>query len=176
MVAARAWRQAPEASTRRRVVTFHPPKRPCAHRIYYVSCEDFDLLVTRAAASCELCGITGPETKNGTLCIDHEPFVGQWAVRGLLCNRCNSSLGRRLVPEPGTDRYLAQPWWRELLIRHGVTSMNPAEPPLGVEVRGPGTQRWVRTSAGWERTCGLGPTLTWANMQRTYGPHNIAVA
>lgn len=83
-------------------------ERRCQHRFYLMTCEDFRALEARAGGRCEICGRTEP------LGIDHDHALGAWAVRGLLCQKCN--VGLRLVDsgrqEPSADiaRYLSDAW------------------------------------------------------------------
>ena len=81
------------------------------HRKYALSCEEFDLLWHRSGGRCEICGVLGRYSPHGSLHIDHNALLGDWAVRGLLCSRCNTMLGvpGRIVG-PEVDRYLATPW------------------------------------------------------------------
>lgn len=61
----------------------------CQHHSYGMSCDEFKNLEDRAAGSCEMCG-----TNDRKLVIDHDHAAGRSAVRGLLCQQCNLSLGR----------------------------------------------------------------------------------
>lgn len=81
----------------------------CAHRVYKMTCEEYDALAARANGSCQLCA--GP-IRRGLL--DHDHSVGRWAIRGLVCSRCNSRLmmvdhGRWERTED-VDRYLRNAW------------------------------------------------------------------
>lgn len=64
-------------------------------RYYGISLEEYDLLLTSQGAKCAVCGGTDPKASNGTgieyFAVDHDHNTG--AVRGLLCNPCNSGLG-----------------------------------------------------------------------------------
>jgi hypothetical protein len=93
------------------------------HESYGLTCCAFDRLRARADDRCEICGIPGVETPHGILNIDHEGLYGPTAhVRGLLCSRCNTWLGRC----EGSNRrdthrtlsdlqqaYLSNPFWRD---------------------------------------------------------------
>lgn len=87
----------------------------CHHYIYRLTCEDFDGLWNRSGGFCELCGLPEGETKRGRLNIDHDGRR-EHLVRGLLCDRCNSGVMRRVDegrPEyitEATERYRANPW------------------------------------------------------------------
>jgi hypothetical protein len=83
-----------------------------SHKYYLLSCEDYDRLVERAQGRCELCGVPGAETPHGMLHIDHDPARGNGAVRGLLCSRCNTRLGRGLLPSHVADAWLAAPLFK----------------------------------------------------------------
>lgn len=84
-------------------------ERRCQHRFYLMTCEDFRALEARAGGLCEICRT---ETK---LKIDHDHGLGWGAVRGLLCQKCNSELSRVDAghQEPGlaVAEYLANSWY-----------------------------------------------------------------
>jgi len=85
----------------------------CRHKVYRLDCVEFDALIQRARDRCEICGTTGPATKSGKLYIDHDPYLGNWAVRGLLCNSCNNRLEVNNVFRPEAALYLARAWRTE---------------------------------------------------------------
>jgi hypothetical protein len=86
--------------------------RICQHRVYRMSCEDYDALEERSGKRCEMCG-----TSERRLEVDHDHSLGWSFVRGLLCSRCNTHL--RLVESGVRDAdervagYLAVPFWRK---------------------------------------------------------------
>ena len=77
-----------------------PDHPSCRHVAYRLSCADYDAMLERAQGRCEICKIPAEQTPRGSLCIDHDPRYGGrvWAVRGLVCDKCNSLLRF-------TDRY-----------------------------------------------------------------------
>src|ERR1700761_6842795 len=95
------------------MITRHdkPIGRPCTHRAYGLSCDEYDALRERAGDLCEICGIAAQDSAHGVMHIDHDPAVGQGAVRGLLCGRCNTGLFLdAVVPAAERTRYLAAPF------------------------------------------------------------------
>jgi hypothetical protein len=56
---------------------------------YGLTVEEYWLMKQRCADRCEACGERHDRT---SLYIDHDHATG--AVRGLICNRCNTTLGR----------------------------------------------------------------------------------
>ena len=62
----------------------------CHHRIYGLTCAGYDALWKRAEGRCEICRIAAEDTPRRKLCIDHDRRYGFPAVRGLLCDKCNS--------------------------------------------------------------------------------------
>jgi hypothetical protein len=59
---------------------------------------------------CQVCKLHATENTwkglSGQLCIDHVDAAGKPVVRGLLCNRCNSLLGRMGDDREGVMRYV----------------------------------------------------------------------
>lgn len=102
--------------------------RVCQHRIYGMTCEQFDALEARAGGKCEIC--TTPMAK---LNVDHDHDEAWWAVRGLVCPKCNAHMRRvdsgERVAEGATAAYLADPFWRS----HGLSRVDP----------GPSTTIWA---------------------------------
>jgi hypothetical protein len=106
-----AWRQGHRVTVKwgRVVYTVGPmpkwiPHRTCQHTDYQLTCAEYEDLLERAGARCEIC-----RTDVGPLCIDHDHTTD--VVRGLLCAACNCRLrwvdnGFR-EPTPDELRYLA---------------------------------------------------------------------
>lgn len=89
----------------------------CHHRIYSLTCEEFDELLARANGRCEKCGAAETDTPIGHLLIDHDSGLGTgWDhVRGMLCSRCNTAFryvdnGSR-EPSLEQKRYLDEAWY-----------------------------------------------------------------
>lgn len=63
---------------------------------YGITIEEYDAICTAQDGRCAICGVTPEESstkrKVRYLDVDHCHITG--AVRGLLCNRCNSAIGR----------------------------------------------------------------------------------
>lgn len=94
-----------------------PGHRRCTHRLYSLTCLEFDELLRRSGDCCELCSLPAAQTPKGFLEIDHDHRYGNHAVRGLLCSKCNClmkdvELGKR-KPPPGWDyrRYWRDAWF-----------------------------------------------------------------
>lgn len=109
----------------------HINKR-CTHRAYGMSCDQFDALRLRAAGSCELC-----ITPTAKLHIDHDHDRGWWAVRGLVCPKCNAHMrrvdsGERPMDGP-TERYAANPFWQT----HSLQRNTPGPTPINLAMRLP---------------------------------------
>jgi hypothetical protein len=100
----------------------NPGHEKCRHRAYAMTCSEFDELWARAGGRCEICAVLWYDTPHGMLHIDHNPLLGDWAVRGLLCSRCNTQLGTPgRLQGAAVDVYLAMPWRTTMpdrLIRH----------------------------------------------------------
>lgn len=151
----------------------------CRHKDYAMSCEQFADLLKRADARCEICRRTGVETSHRQLYIDHDAVRGMWAVRGLLCGRCNSMLEHEKHFTPEVGPYLEAAWWRSMLADLGVDDF-PAEPPLRTVVYAGQACQWQRDHKGWFCTCGRhrhrnSRRRTWFDLLRSFGPHRIRI-
>jgi len=94
------------------------------HRAYNMTCEQYADLRAFTAGRCNICGIRERYAAR-SFYIDHDHELGMWAVRGLLCPRCNTVIE---VPSglvgPEVDDYLANPWHA----RAGLSAPAPAKP------------------------------------------------
>lgn len=86
------------------------PQHPsCYHVGYALSCAEFDHLRSINPGNCHLCA-----TPTEPLGIDHDHALGNWAVRGLVCGKCNQRLryvdaGTALATD-AMRRYLSTAW------------------------------------------------------------------
>lgn len=61
-------------------------------RLYGLSIEDYNKMLTAQACGCKICGKQHDSSKKrGRLYVDHCHLTGE--VRGLLCGACNSAIG-----------------------------------------------------------------------------------
>lgn len=151
-----------------------PRKSSCGHRLYGLSCPDYDRLIAHAEGACQICGVKPGQTGHGFLVVDHDDTVGQWAVRGLLCQDCNSALPMGSTP-PWASDYLAHPWWKLELARLGVSPEPGPEPPVGSTVAVHGLN-FRRETDGWHHVASFGGSpRTWVELNRRYAPHRIEV-
>lgn len=83
----------------------------CQHSMYMLTCEEFDRLRSAARGVCARCG-----RSDKPLVVDHDHAVGDWAVRGMICHKCNSIMAlvdRGARPATGvTVHYLANAWYK----------------------------------------------------------------
>lgn len=68
------------------------------HKVYSLSCDDFEALWERGGGVCETCGFEPTSPQRG-LVIDHDHRYGNSAVRGLICRWCNTVLGQLENPD-----------------------------------------------------------------------------
>lgn len=96
-------------------------------------------MLARAGGKCEICRIPAQEATRGKLFIDHDHNYGVFAIRGLICNRCNL-LVRKVEQGEKTDirvtAYIANAWFMWRLV-------NPPGRP--------GPLKDPRVFGGWER-------------------------
>jgi hypothetical protein len=149
-----------------------PPKSPCAHKTYRLTCDQYDRLVNAAGGTCQICSTAPTQAPQGFLVVDHDAMIGRWAVRGLLCTACNTALPAGAEPE-WARAYLATPWWQGELSPDGnIAALD--EPPVGAVIVVPRNIHWRRTAAGWEHVANYGgPARSWAWINHKYGGHNI---
>jgi hypothetical protein len=62
-----------------------------------ISLEEYDVLLEKQNGVCAICGLTEKMFHHNSkrpwpLCVDHDHQTGK--VRGLLCNKCNTGLGK----------------------------------------------------------------------------------
>lgn len=121
-----------------------PAHQSCNHLIYKLTCEDYEALIARCGNRCEICGIPGEQAPRNKLFIDHDHRYGLYAIRGLLCARCNilmRDVDRCRRVDDRATAYMANAWFMWRLVN----------PP------GSTTQIDPRVSGGWERPV-LAPT------------------
>ena len=64
-----------------------------AHRRYWLTSEQSDRLVQACGDRCQICRRPAADCRpHRKLYLDHDHHYEVWAVRGLLCPRCNSPL------------------------------------------------------------------------------------
>jgi hypothetical protein len=85
------------------------PHESCYHSGYSLTCAEYDDLRRLAGGCCKIC-----REPTSALSIDHDHAIGRWAVRGLLCQKCNQhlklvELGRK-SKTAAMSRYLANAW------------------------------------------------------------------
>lgn len=114
------------------------------HKIYSLSCDDYEALWERSGGTCEACGFE-PDSPERGLVIDHDHKYGSTAVRGLICRWCNVALGRLENPDvhpafgPGPGSWFGSYFRRAWFVRTPNPQLGIAVPvdrvKLGVELR-----------------------------------------
>lgn len=160
-----------------------PAHSTCTHRKYRLTCAQYEVLVSRAAGACEVCGKEGHLTTKrankgpwpGRLEIDHDHSLGAWAVRGLLCADCNRGIDRAenasaLAQHNANAFYLT-------LLGAEVPASGPPEPAAGSVVLDYAFRRWIRLDDGWSPQHRYGwnraALFTWPALLADSGPHNL---
>lgn len=147
----------------------------CAHARYGITCEEYGDLQRQAQNRCQICGIPADDTPHGLLHIDHEAGRGEWAVRGLLCSRCNTQLDSNVhvLDAAAVARYLCNPWYRSKFAELGISLSPTPQPSVGSAVETSDGRTWHRDELGWGRRNRHGRVLQpigWATLTRRYGP------
>lgn len=154
-----------------------PEHESCAvHRLYKLGCDQYERLIARSGQLCEICRTSALATKRRKLFIDHAG--PQWAVRGLLCNKCNTYLEDGSSNPPWAGDYLANSWWKQECARVGVPTVMAAEPEHGTAIRDQYGVLWLREGDGdWYPHGGGKPGIsraTWEWLYGQRGPQNMA--
>ncbi len=121
----------------------------CLHWGYALSCHTFEVLLNRSKGVCEICGLAGFQNARSKLFIDHDPAVGQWAVRGLLCYYCNTYLDK--LDGDDVRRFRSNAFYIQLLKDNGVP-LHLDEPPRGAMVVDVQGLPWLRRGDKWHYT------------------------
>lgn len=83
----------------------------CQHKLYMLTCKEFDELRAAARGICARC-----KRDDRPLVVDHDHAVGDWAVRGMICHQCNAYMAlvdRGDKPVDGlTADYLASAYYK----------------------------------------------------------------
>jgi hypothetical protein len=151
----------------------------CRHRaVYRLTCDEYRQLRARAGDRCEICRTPEAETPGGRLLLDHDDSIAIWAVRGLLCVRCNTAIGRWLdqQSDPRVYEFLSDPWYRTLLLRAGLTGLLAAEPAVGGRVAA-NRIRYSRQPNGWTRETGFHRSPEpWRVLNTRHRPDHLRIA
>lgn len=150
----------------------------CHHKNYSLTCEQYEAMLSACDERCEICGLHASENAGGKLFIDHCGGVPGWMVRGLLCNRCNTTLGKRgHVPwDEATERYMRNPWYIRMLAEYGLPLDDWPEPDWSVRVLDPRHRVWMVRDGRWRTRDTRCRGRTWFEMIHAHGPHKLLVA
>lgn len=112
----------PPQPNRRTETRHHPLGKTCHHFAQHsLTCDQYDELLARASGHCELCSLPEAETGGKRLVVDHFQGGGVYLVRGLICDRCNSTMscldenkpwGPKRTWEAAAWAYEARSWQR----------------------------------------------------------------
>lgn len=149
-------------------VTALPGHGKHRHWWYGLTCAEYEGLLSSTRYQCATCA--RPHAVK-PLVIDHDGRIGDWAVRGLICQRCNAAL-RYDRPDPDWALgYLADPWWRRMLVEHGLEAALP-EPATGRVLDFYG-HRWSRWDGLWTTGHKRRISVPWTQLVRMFGPRNL---
>lgn len=156
-----------------------PGHKNCHHKHYGLSCDLYEQMLTESGQRCQICGCGPQGNTSGKLFIDHENAVGTWAVRGLLCHRCNSlnanRAGWNVTAPEGSSLYLANPWYRRRLAELGISADPPAEPDPSAQVHDSLGRLWVHRRGAWCTKRSHIRGHTWADLVDQFGPIGLTI-
>lgn len=101
-----------------------------AHKVYSLTCDEYEALWERSGGRCEACGRAFDLAKRDHA-IDHDHRYGYKAVRGIVCVRCNGYLARLETPRlhptfgSGPGRWFADYFRRAWFVRSHHSSPPP---------------------------------------------------
>ena len=149
-----------------------PAHATCNHKNYMLSCEIYEQMLAETGQRCEVCERLAEDNPGGKLYIDHDSHVGYWAVRGLLCNPCNTRLRRdaALPADEAFARYLENAWYRREMAARGFTAGALAEPPDGGCVRDHRGNLWRRRRGHWSCSDARYKARNWLHLVSKSGP------
>ncbi|WP_101790985.1 endonuclease domain-containing protein [Nonomuraea indica] len=149
-----------------------PAHATCNHKNYMLSCEVYEQMLADTGQRCEVCERPAEDNPGGKLYIDHDAHVGYWAVRGLLCNPCNSVLRSDAPPPagPAFARYLENAWYRRQMAVRGLPYDGLAEPPEGSCVRDHRGKLWRRRAGRWICSDARYKVRDWRHLIAKTGP------
>lgn len=150
-----------------------------AHKSYWLTCSQYDALLKRGNGRCEICYRHHVENHCSVPHIDHDHNWGRWAVRGLLCARCNIALDYPVMGKH-RDLYLAGSWYLAELDRLYIPLAIPDEPPIGAMVVDLADRYRIRRADGWygnggNRWHNRSEPWAWHEWVSEVGPHNLRV-
>lgn len=156
------------------IVRTLPDHATCRHKDYRLTCQQYEDMLRAGERRCETCNRASGDAPGGKLVIDHDGTVGDWAVRGLLCQGCNAQIRvDRPVPAWATA-YLADPWYMRHLRALGLEAECPPEPgPEVVRIQDFDGRVWWRRRNGWHAGHKKTRDHTWNDLFRRFGPHNL---
>lgn len=157
---------------------FGPPTagghEDCLHRKYWMTCLEYEQILRRSGDRCEQCGLPGECNIRGRLYIDHDHAWGCWAVRGLLCTKCNTNLEKPWLVGNFAE-YLGRSWY----LTAPISLDRIAEPSLTARVTDGLGNTWLRRDAGWylpfPRTRQPQVDHSWAWLYGEFGPRFLIV-
>jgi hypothetical protein len=151
----------------------------CHHRVYRLTCRQYDRLLALTAGRCQICGLRDHENFRDRLYLDHVHKLGIWAVRGLLCRPCNARL-RSPWTDPKTVSYGENAYYLTLLIEAGFDTIVPAEPAEMTVLVDHSLRPWRREPEGWWPLKAHPSTpimpVTWPRLVYMFGAHNLRPA
>lgn len=146
----------------------------CAtHKVYLLTCAQYEQLREESGDRCQICGFAAERMPQRRLYIDHN-YIAPWAVRGLLCIRCNSGIGSgRQRPPDGAAEYLENAWFSRMLRDRGISPDPKFKPSEGTVILDADGARWTCHPAGhWTSDRG-DHARNWRQIFRRFGPRKL---
>lgn len=150
-----------------------PAHETCHHKTFRLTCDRYEALIAESEGACMACGLEAARTSLGKLVIDHDYDHGPWAVRGLLCSRCNSLFLHEEAGPYWAQPYLTDPWFLRGLKRLGISPELPDEPSRDSYLRDFDNHIWFFDGEKWRWTWNRSPLLDWRELFYRFGPAGL---
>jgi hypothetical protein len=151
-----------------------PAHENCNHTKYWLTCDQYEQLLADSGNRCQACGRPASDCQpHQKLYIDHDYDYGVWAVRGLLCPRCNGAFVQGKTVPDWADEYFSDPWFRRAFAEMGVPIERQPEPPVGSAFKSPRGTTWIRTERCWQNQSFARSTRDWHGMCRDFSPLHL---
>jgi Recombination endonuclease VII len=151
-----------------------PAHENCNHTKYWLTCEQYEQILDKSGNQCQACGRPASDCEpHQKLYIDHDYDYGVWAVRGILCPRCNGMFVQGKAVPDWAEAYFRDPWFKQAFAAMDVPIDPQPEPPVGSWFRSPSGTTWRRNHQRWQNESFARAWRDWRGMCRDFSPLHL---